>query len=59
LQNEVSGKVDSSTETVSSNLDKFKKSIIKSNTYFSSLSGEEIGEAINFFSDNCIIITGK
>ncbi len=61
LQDILSGKkdIDSSTSTTSSNLDKFKKCIIKSNTYFSSLSGEEIGEAINFFSDNCIIITGK
>ena len=58
LQNEVSGKVpsDSSTETASTNMDKFKKSVIKLNTYFGSMSTSERGEAINFFSDNCDVI---
>ena len=57
LQNEVSGKVDSTdTDTKSTNLDKFKKSVIKINTYFSSLPIGDRGEAINFFSDNCILI---
>jgi hypothetical protein len=44
LQNEVSGKTpkdDSSTETTSSNMDKFKKSIIKANTYYRSMTPEE------------------
>jgi hypothetical protein len=58
LQNVLSGKKDSdsSTETTSTNLDKFKKSVIKINTYFSSLPIGDRGEAINFFSDNCILI---
>jgi len=43
LQDILSGKKDvgSSTETTSSNMDKFKKSIIKANTYYLSMTPEE------------------
>ena len=54
LQNEVSGKVpsDSSTETTSTNLDKFKKGIIKLNSYYLSMDSTDKNEAIDFFQKN-------
>ena len=54
LQNEVSGKVpsDSSTETTSTNLDKFKKGIIKLNSYYLSMDIEDKVEARDFFMKN-------
>ena len=55
LQNEISGKTDSSTETTSSNLDKFKKAVIKVNTYYRSMDTGEKQEAIEFFISNNIM----
>ena len=51
LQNVLSGKKDSdsSTETTSTNLDKFKKGIIKLNSYYLSMDIEDKVEARDFF----------
>jgi hypothetical protein len=55
LQDILSGKKDvgSSTETTSTNLDKFKKGIIKLNSYYASMDNlVEREEARDFFSKN-------
>jgi len=58
LQDILSGKktVGSSTETTSSNLDKFKKAVIKVNTYYRSMDTGEKQEAIEFFISNNIML---
>ena len=52
LQDILSGKKDvgSSTETISTNLDKFKKGIVKLNSYYLSMGNEDREEARDFHS---------
>jgi hypothetical protein len=52
LQNEISGKVssDSSTETTSTNLDKFKKCVLKLRSYYNSMPAGEAIEAVQFLN---------
>jgi len=61
LQREVSGKDskdDSSTETTSSNLNKFKKSVLKLRSYYDSMTVEEAIEAVQFLNDNWFSVVG-
>lgn len=49
------GKDTESTATVSSNLDKFKKSWLKCGTYYSSMTSEERQKAYEFIGNNTIV----